>query len=212
MATKKGGAVAGNKGGRPRKDAADKLEQFSIRLPPKMKFGLELLARAQHRSLSQAVEWALQVGLANHVVNVQLDTSVADLVDKAWDARNPYERARVIYDLAPTLCEYDDYVACSMIDRSEEKRRAHDVTDPDDAPYAYFLFEQFAAIFWDRFREAASELAAKGRDLADHSLLLVLGLYDMHASVIEAMKRAIEMEGIEPIKRSDLPQPKIRPS
>ncbi|MBK9656910.1 MAG: ribbon-helix-helix protein, CopG family [Rhodanobacteraceae bacterium] len=53
--------------GRPRRNPDEVLGQLTIRLSSKLKFGLELLARAQHRSLSQAVEWALQAGLARKV-------------------------------------------------------------------------------------------------------------------------------------------------
>lgn len=113
--------------GRPRNP--DKPEQFSIRLPPKLKFGLELLARAQHRSLSQAVEWALQVGLNNYEVGYNGDTipTIGSIVEKAWSHDHEADRLRVIYNQSPTLLSFEDFKACELVERSREWEKAEDM-------------------------------------------------------------------------------------
>lgn len=47
--------------GRKPKEGGAGFSPLTIRLPDKTCFALELLAKAQGRSLSQAVEWALNV-------------------------------------------------------------------------------------------------------------------------------------------------------
>lgn len=48
---------------KPPKGSQTKVESITVRLHPKIKYGLELLARKQHRTLSSVVEWALDGAL-----------------------------------------------------------------------------------------------------------------------------------------------------
>ncbi len=54
MSTKKAGAKGG-----------EKTTSLTVRLDPKLKYGLEILSRKQHRNLSSTVEWALNMVLGN---------------------------------------------------------------------------------------------------------------------------------------------------
>lgn len=113
-------ASAKKKPGRPRKAPEEKLEQFSIRLPPKLKLGLELLARAQHRSLSQAVEWALNAGLSNYQLNNDsYYTSLSSLLDDVWDF-TPVKGALTMLLHAPELMTYRDRIAAELVEYSVE--------------------------------------------------------------------------------------------
>lgn len=98
--------------GRPKKPESEKLEQFSIRLPPKLKYGLELLARLQGRSLSQSVEWALQHALANVKVTDGIDLWFS--LSTAWDLRG-WRRIYWLYESNPILVSFEERHACALV-------------------------------------------------------------------------------------------------
>ncbi|MBY0404184.1 MAG: hypothetical protein K2X66_09815, partial [Cyanobacteria bacterium] len=45
------------------KGSQTKAEALTLRVNPKIKYGLELLARKQHRTLSSVMEWAIDKAL-----------------------------------------------------------------------------------------------------------------------------------------------------
>ena len=47
----------------PKKSSQPKGESITIRVNPKIKYGVELLSRKQHRSLTSVVEWAIDKAL-----------------------------------------------------------------------------------------------------------------------------------------------------
>ncbi|MGB3747427.1 MAG: hypothetical protein WA961_04440 [Rhodanobacter sp.] len=198
--------------GRPKKPEGEKLEQFSIRLPPKLKFGLELLARAQHRSLSQAIEWALQVGLNNYEVGyVGGDSmeSIGTIVERAWSAREGYGRLKAIYDTAAMLLDFDDLKACELIEKSHEAdivRESIPVDiDMEKQPEKFMeamrdtqkqerenaqVFDTFCELFWPAIRAAASDRANAGQSTQGVSVLQLLGLrqYFLGADTMQLLR------------------------
>lgn len=66
--------------GRPAKSAQDKMEQFSIRMPPLRRIELMILSRLRNESLSQAVDFA--VGQVAQQVKVEEGFTVADAVGR----------------------------------------------------------------------------------------------------------------------------------
>lgn len=66
--------------GRPPKSKQDKMEQFSIRMPPLRRIELMILSRLRNESLSQAVDFA--VGQLAQQVQVEEGFTVADAVGK----------------------------------------------------------------------------------------------------------------------------------
>lgn len=184
-----------NKGGRPRRDAdGDSLEKLTIRLTPKLKLGLDLLARAQHRSLSQAVEWALQVGLNNYEVGTLSGAmdSIGTILDKAWPLEEEGARVWKIYNLAPSLLTFEEAKACELIEKSYERQLAVDYVsetlkgsnfDADDFQNArdqesvmFETFYRFAALTWPAIKEIATERANAGKSMSGVFLLKALGL------------------------------------
>lgn len=183
--------------GRPKKSEDEKLEQFSIRLTPKLKFGLELLARAQNRSLSQAVEWALQVGLNSYRVNNEWD-DVAGLLDKAWAQDAEFDRLYTIYISAPHLLTFEDRAACEVVEQSiememsDEGLRAKAIADDwqadkyrDDAEFEKLsaqerqrkeIFKGFVRAYWPQLKKAAIEHVSSGKSLRNVRLSRLLGL------------------------------------
>ncbi|WP_414546928.1 hypothetical protein [Stenotrophomonas forensis] len=111
---------APQKRGRKPKPEGEKPTQLTIRLPPKLKLGLELLARAQHRSLSQAVEWALNAGLSNFQLNNDsYYSSLSSLLDDVWDF-TPVKGALTMLLHAPELMTYQDRIAAELVEYSVE--------------------------------------------------------------------------------------------
>jgi hypothetical protein len=180
-----------NKGGRPPRSPGEKLDQFSIRLTPKLKFGLELLARAQNRSLSQAVEWALQVGLNSFRVNNEWE-KVSDLLDRVWEEKTDFDRLYAIYLGAPNLLSFEDRVACEVIERSREFEDAHEsvgivlgehgrksVEDLDKLQAwqreRIDIFFDFVRRHWKQLSAAAVAHVAGGRQIERVKLLDLLG-------------------------------------
>ncbi|GMV31983.1 MAG: hypothetical protein AMXMBFR59_41080 [Rhodanobacteraceae bacterium] len=113
------------KGGRPPRNAGEKMDQFSIRLTPKLRYGLELLARAQRgRPLSQVVEWALQRALDTTSLDGDGDplrNSIRSLLDYLWMLDTEWERIQALHEHAPELLSFKEKSIFDFIDKSAEK-------------------------------------------------------------------------------------------
>ena len=86
-----------------------KVETLTIRVSPKMKFGLELLARKQHRNLTSVADWALYKALKDPVEGLS-----EGLLEEVWD---PYEPDRLV-KLAlkcPELLTYEEELIWRII-------------------------------------------------------------------------------------------------
>lgn len=67
----------------------------SLRIDPKVKFAIELLAREQKRTITGAIEWAIQRAMAGQEVSTSMgQCSFQELVDRTW---TPDELQRVMY-------------------------------------------------------------------------------------------------------------------
>lgn len=184
------------KRGRKPKAEGEKLEQLTIRLPSKLKYGLEMLARAQHRSLSQAVEWALQVGLNGYTLRDDEGRTLGEALDLAWQKETEMRRFLAVYDLAPTLLPFEDFVACELVDTSQEHMDAMEMphrevrTVMNEDPEKFMsefredqtqqrdneaVFYRFCELFWPAIRAIAVERANAGRGTRNVSILGVLG-------------------------------------
>ncbi|PZS68254.1 hypothetical protein A7X76_13870 [Stenotrophomonas maltophilia] len=173
--------------GRPRKAPEDKLEQFSVRLPPKLKFGLELLARAQHRSLSQAVEWAVQVGLNSFDVDNE-KTPLGTLLSEVWGEDSPEQRLLAIYQRAPTLLTFEERSVCELLcnsnDLQELHREANSKYQASDRSGPGAFEEQAEEWYWRvvmphwaRIQEVATNWANSGKALQGVSIAAILGFF-----------------------------------
>ena len=217
MATKKTKAPKKRPGRPSRLPDGERLERLTINLPPKLRYGLELLARAQHRSLSQAVEWALQVGLHQHEVDASIG-SLGDVLDRAWDEQSEFKRLRALYYMSPTLLPFEDFVACELVERSQERTRLYDPLPGDpampdsDAPEVLLrsieathreservdIFYRFCEHLWPTIKQLASQRANAGKPTTNVPLLAALDLYPMLAALdfMTIMKGIVE--GVSP--------------
>lgn len=177
--------------GRPKKAEADKPEQFSVRLPPKLKFGLELLARAQHRSLSQVVEWAVQMGMNSYEVGRNFE-SLTDLLTSAWAYPEEGRRLLEVYRTAPALLSFEDAAACELIDRAAdlgdleehlrlEYRAAASGDELQSDQYWARMRNELEELYWpvvwrhwDELRKIAVVLTNNGKSLQMQSIARLL--------------------------------------
>jgi len=61
-----------------------KNETISLRLSPKLRYGLELLSRKQHRTVSSVVTWAIQE-LLNSDDGLRKDNQRVNMLEVLWD-------------------------------------------------------------------------------------------------------------------------------
>jgi hypothetical protein len=83
-----------------KKGESRKTESLTVRLSPRVKFGLELLARKQHRTLAGVVEWAIDMGMSDP------DNGIPDL-DELWSPLAG-ERLKNLKDAHPNLLSYEE--------------------------------------------------------------------------------------------------------
>jgi hypothetical protein len=180
--------------GRPKKPEGEKLEQFSIRLPPKLKFGLELLARAQNRSLSQVVEWSVRVGLNSYKINSDAPY-MDDLLDRAWKEPWEFDRYYLLYGFEPRLLSFEDRTACALVDRSIENARVEEglaflvlslpSRDPKDERRSKqaqkaadsqrrAIYFEFVRLNWERIKEGAMERFNTGKSTVGVSIVQLI--------------------------------------
>ncbi len=202
--------------GRPRKAPEEKLEQFSIRLPPKLKFGLELLSRGQHRSLSQAVEWALQMGMNTYEVGPKSKT-LTDLVAEAWKEPEEARRLLAVYREAPTLLSFEDAAVCEMVEHSYDAYRLHTQLEAEFmqvkkhrelndlerleeiGEQAEQLYWRVVLSYWDNLKDIATERANNGQSLRRQCLAELLMFYlpppeavHVHPGMLDAYRRVVQ--------------------
>jgi hypothetical protein len=71
------------------KPGAPRTEVFGLRLDPKLKYLVEILARRQRRSLANVIEWLVEDGLERHTLYEGDQQTVMDLGDELWDIDEP---------------------------------------------------------------------------------------------------------------------------
>lgn len=82
-----------------RKGESTKSETFTIRLTPKLMYGLELLARKQHRTLNGVVQWAIERVLQYKKEGIDYQN--------LWSA-DQAERIKILQKHAPHLLTYEE--------------------------------------------------------------------------------------------------------
>lgn len=167
-----------------------KMEQLTVRLSPKVKFGLELLARAQRKSLSSAVEWAVLRGLHSYEVSEHGDV-LGDALDVLWPPRSEFETLELLRQHAPqTLSDDDRWLLEGILESHEvdsiqqrefeleaERRPATDRT-PEQIAYreqAWGTMRRFVVAHWPQIREAIMTRSLQGKSLKDLSICELAG-------------------------------------
>lgn len=170
------------KRGPPPKPPGQKAEQLTIRLTPKLKYGLELLSRAQRgRSLSQVVEWAIQRGLNS--VEVANETSLGKVLDTCWALNTEWERLLTLSKLAPELLDFDELNVLDAVSSNPElKAFVHKYKDQlshatkgqddvakvinaqNDSYNASEAVSELMSLHWEEIKEAVARSDIDGLD------------------------------------------------
>ncbi|MCB1611081.1 MAG: hypothetical protein KDI60_04860 [Xanthomonadales bacterium] len=112
---------AGRKASKTSSANSKALHALTIRMSPKLSFGLELLARLQNRSLNQAVEWALQYALVSTKGDHEPEAaSLWTVLSEAWDNYQGWKRVLSLFYSNPTLVSFEERHACVLVTQSME--------------------------------------------------------------------------------------------
>ena len=182
---------------RGRKPSADgRMDQLTVRLPPSLKLGLEYLATHQKRSLSEAMQWAVRVGLNSWSVTRSL--TMGDVLEQLSKCDTEAQRVLAAYNIEPSLLGFEDRAAAQLVLESYElaelERRFTQAIvnvgrDPEDAKAkkleetsfkkaqawkdnAEMWIERFVVVHWLALKEFAAKLQNSGKPLSDQSLIV----------------------------------------
>ena len=95
------------------KPPTKKTETLTLRLDPKSKFAIELLARDQKRTLAGVIEWAVQKALNDQIITTGYDEgSLKQLVEQVWSV-DELERVIRLGAFAEHLLSHEE--ACTWM-------------------------------------------------------------------------------------------------
>ncbi|MGE7136202.1 hypothetical protein ACQKIE_01060 [Luteibacter sp. NPDC031894] len=162
--------------GRPKKSTSEQLEQFSIRLTPRLKLGLEMLAKVQGRSLSQAVEWAIKVGLnTQRLPPNDKYMFLGELLDDLA-GRDEFKRLLTLYLYAPSLLSFEEAAAMQLVNESYEWNLACDADHKgDDGDTHRKRYYDYAEKHWPAIKAEAARKADNGESLTNGFIGLLTG-------------------------------------
>ena len=91
-------------------------EVVTVRFDPKLRWGAELAARKQRRTLSSFIEWAVEDALSRYMVNTENDypTSMLTASREVWDVDEADRLAKLAL-YYPELLNHDEQVLWKLI-------------------------------------------------------------------------------------------------
>ena len=98
-------------------EEAGPLEQLTVRLDPKYRFGINMMARANHQSLAEAVQWAVKTAL--HTVKVNSCGTLGTLVDRVW-GKLGFELLWRTWELEPNLLTLEERSIVRLVKQSDD--------------------------------------------------------------------------------------------
>lgn len=108
------------KPGGSKKPKPTRSETLGLRLDPRMKFALELLARSQRRSISGTVEWCVERIMRSESIEVLgFEVTFEELTWRVWDV-DPIRQLVNLCALAPKLATFEElqtYRVMELTDR-----------------------------------------------------------------------------------------------
>lgn len=153
------------KRGRKPKKASEKPAQLTIRLDPKVLFGLDLVARDRRSSLSQAAEYLIEQQLRSYVVDGEPATQLLDTACKVIESN--LERGNPLAAQEPKNAEE---VASVLL--SSAAGRAFFMPPSLQTPTERY----FRDFYRDLLTHARDELGDSEEPVAVMSLMLVLSM------------------------------------
>lgn len=99
---------------RKSKAVAPKTELFAMRFDPRIKYLAEIAARKQRRSLSNFMEWAVELGLMNTFLVQNSQVSVLDMSNEFWDVIEADRFVKLAYG-HPELLSFHEQLLWKVI-------------------------------------------------------------------------------------------------
>lgn len=98
--------------------SAPRTELVTVRFDPETKYLMDLAARAQHRSLANFVEWAVEESFRNVAVYADRETgsttTIADVRGQLWDPIEP-DRLCILGSMFPHLLNHEEQKVWKLI-------------------------------------------------------------------------------------------------
>lgn len=145
----------------------NKSEVITLRINPKVKFGLELMARLHNRSVAQTVEMAIFRLLRDPFDGMQHTRDVAydrDIIDKLWSPHRGERLLRMVLEHRELL-SYEEELVWNKMARagllSEYFKNPADLACPPVPGYDQRGLEDRIARFWDDLDAAEQDEAAR---------------------------------------------------
>ena len=93
-----------------------KAEVVTLRLTPKIRYGLEILARQQRRTLSSVAEWAFFQAFKSESIRSYAgdETTLEEAIDRLWDPLEP-DRLVKLAQAHPSLLTYEEELIWKVI-------------------------------------------------------------------------------------------------
>lgn len=150
--------------GRPKKPVEERLEQFSIRLPPRTKLGLDLISVDSMLSLSQTIEWLVTDAIRTHKLSNDQTTEeiLKDIPGNISDRHFGF----LLYKVNPLLLRLNERKVVQMVWKSKEMEEVDLIGDKQSRHLGEFKLIDWASDNWEVLNAIAREKAdIKGVDL-----------------------------------------------
>lgn len=140
-------------------------ETVTVRLDPKLNYLCELAARAQRRTKSSFVEWAIDHALESIVVpGTSPEQTVAGLISSLWDVEEA-DRLAMLAFTAPFLMTHEEQVIWKLIESNGLLWRGQYSTHGDGewtwSPVDRFLRWDVLRQYYETFKAVAEGTASK---------------------------------------------------
>lgn len=145
----------------PKSKGAPKLEQLTVRLDPKIRFGLELMSRANHQSLAQSVEWAVRIAM--QTVKVNSTGTIGTLVDIVSSHESPTALLYRLWELEPNLLTFEERAMIRLINLADDLY----VEGEDKSPGTKSEFAKIDFVFLDKHAEQLRNFARLASEIGN---------------------------------------------
>ncbi|RFF64754.1 hypothetical protein D0A22_02435 [Stutzerimonas stutzeri] len=131
----------------------------SLRIDPKVKFAIELLAREQKRTITGVVEWSVMQALNGQRMKTPAgnDVSFLELMDLVWSP-DEAERITLLGVFAPHILDHEESCIWNVIKSSGIFLEATEI-DPNGMAKAYRPKMGFIKLVWPMIKDRGIALA-----------------------------------------------------
>jgi len=186
----------------PKSKGSPKLEQLTVRLDPKIRFGLELMSRANHQSLAQSVEWAVRVAM--QTVKVNSTGTIGTLVDIVFSQKSPMALLYRLWELEPNLLTFEERAMIRLINLADDLY----VEGAEKAPGSRAESEKIDFAFLDKHADQLRSYARLASEIGNvDGWKHLRKLLSLERKDMESEKRAQARAAKKAARNADVPKP-----